>query len=59
MLSTTSILSLDQGKLLKAPKSDEEYFARFAPAKPRLPRLVKPWPRLSLVWLLRPLLQHR
>lgn len=31
MLTTLSILSLDQGKLRPRPTSEEEYFARFAP----------------------------
>ncbi len=29
MLSTTSILSRDQGKLFPKPKSEDEYYARF------------------------------
>ena len=29
MLSTTSILSLDQGKLFPQPKTDDAYYARY------------------------------
>ncbi len=34
MLTTLSILSPDQGKLRASPRSDDEYFARFASARP-------------------------
>ena len=31
MLSTNSILSLDQGKLFPKPMSEDEFYARFIP----------------------------
>ena len=41
MLSTTSILSRDQGKLFSKPKSEDEYYSRFAAKTTPKPRLEK------------------
>ena len=52
MLSVNSILSLDQGKLLAHLKSEDAYYAHFAPQEkaPRTWRFVRflRWP--SLTW---------
>jgi hypothetical protein len=49
MLTTLSILSLDQGKLDRRPTSDEDYFARFPEASP--PKAEpRPWYSLRFDW---------
>ena len=53
MLSVNSILSLDQGKLLAHLKSEDAYYAHFAPPEKKVPRTWRfvrflRWP--SLTW---------
>lgn len=58
MIGVNTILSMDQGKLFAKPQSDAEYFARFQDKPKAEPQTRRPWFRLNLTWLLRPVLHH-